>query len=55
MRFYDNLGFIINSKKPSSVPTQRIRILDFVIDSVKMIPRKEAKTKNFSFKFTQNE
>ena len=29
--------FVINLKKSQIVPTQRVRILDFVIDSVKMI------------------
>ena len=37
MRFYDKLGFVINLKKYQIVPTQRVRILGFVIDSVKMI------------------
>ena len=37
MRLYDKLGFVINLKKSQVVPTQRIRILGFVIDSVKMI------------------
>ena len=37
MRFYDKLDFVINFKKSQIVPTQRIRILGFVIDSVKMI------------------
>ena len=37
MRFYDKLGFVINFKKFQIVPAQRIRILNFVIDSVKMI------------------
>ena len=37
MCLYDKLGFIINLKKSQIVPTQRIRILGFVIDSVKMI------------------
>ena len=35
--FYDKLGFAINFKKSQIVPTQRIWILGFVIDSVKMI------------------
>ena len=34
---YDKLGFVINFKKSQIVPIQRIRILGFVIDSVKMI------------------
>ena len=29
--------FVINLKKSQIVPTQKVRILDFVIDSVKMI------------------
>ena len=37
MHLYDKLGFVINLKKSQIVPTQRIRILGFVIDSVKMI------------------
>ena len=37
MRLYDKLGFVINSRKSKIVPTQRIRILGFVIDSVKLI------------------
>ena len=37
MRSYAKLGFVINFKKSQIVPTQRIRILDFVMDSVKMI------------------
>ena len=37
MRLYDKLGIAINLKKSQIVPTQRIRILGFVIDSVKMI------------------
>ena len=37
MRLYDKLGFDINLKKSQIVPIQRIRILGFVIDSVKMI------------------
>ena len=37
MRLYDKLGSVINFKKSQIVPTQRIRILGFVIDSVKMI------------------
>ena len=37
MRLYDKLGFVMNLKKSQIVPTQRIRILIFVIDSVKMI------------------
>ena len=37
MRFYDKLDFVINFKKSQIVPTQRIRILGFVTDSVKMI------------------
>ena len=37
MRLYNKLGFVINLKKSQIVPTQRIRILGFVIDSVKMI------------------
>ena len=37
MRLYDKLGFVINSRKSKIVPTQRIRILGFLIDSVKMI------------------
>ena len=37
MHLYDKLGFVINLKKSQIVPTQRVRILDFVIDSVKMI------------------
>ena len=37
MRLYDKLGFVINSRKSKTVPTQRIKILGFVIDSVKMI------------------
>ena len=37
MRLYDKLGFVINFKKFQIVPAQRIRILNFVIDSVKMI------------------
>ena len=36
MRLYDKLGIAINFKKSQIVPTQRIRILGFVIDSVKM-------------------
>ena len=35
MCFYDKLGFVVNFKKSEIVPTQRIIILDFVIDSVK--------------------
>ena len=37
MHLYDKLGFVINFKTSQIVPTQRIRILGFVIDSVKMI------------------
>ena len=37
MRLYDKLGFVINLNESQIVPTQRIRILGFVIDSVKMI------------------
>ena len=37
MRLYDKLGYVINLKKSQIVPTQKIRILGFVIDSVKMI------------------
>ena len=37
VRLYDKLGFVINLKKSQIVPTQKIRILGFVIDSVKMI------------------
>ena len=37
MRLYDKLGFFINLKKSQIVLTQRIRILGFVVDSVKMI------------------
>ena len=37
MRLYGKLGFVINLKKSQIVPTQRIRILGLVIDSVKMI------------------
>ena len=37
MRSYNKLGFVINFKKSQIVPTQRIRILGFVMDSVKMI------------------
>ena len=37
MRSYAKLGFVINFKKSQIVPTQGIRILDFVMDSVKMI------------------
>ena len=42
--------FVINLKKSQIVPTQRVRILDFVIDSVKMIvtltEEKKQKLKN---------
>ena len=37
MRLCDKLGFAINLKKSQIVPTQRVRILGFLIDSVKMI------------------
>ena len=37
MHLYDKLGFAINLKNSQIFPTQRIRILGFVIDSVKMI------------------
>ena len=37
MCLYDKLGFVINLKKCQIVPTKRIRILGFVIDSEKMI------------------
>ena len=37
MRLYDKLGFVMNFRKSQIVPTQRIRILSFVIDSVEMI------------------
>ena len=37
MRLYDKLGFVINLKKSQIVPTLKIRIFGFVIDSVKMI------------------
>ena len=37
MRLYDKLGFVINFQKSRTVPTQRIRILGFAIDTVKMI------------------
>ena len=37
MRLNDKFGFVTNFKKSQMVPTQRIRILGFVIDSVKMI------------------
>ena len=36
-RLYNKLSFAINLKKSQIVPTQRIRILGFVIDSVKLI------------------
>ena len=55
MRLFDNLGFVINFKKSQTVSTQRIRILGFVIDSVKMIvtliKEKKQKLKSLSFKF----
>ena len=58
MRLYDKLGFVMNLKKSQIVPTQRIRILGFVIDSSEndryTYQRKDAKTKNFTFKFAQN-
>ena len=37
MHLYDKLGFVINFRKSQIVPKQRIRILGFVIDSVKII------------------
>ena len=37
MRLYDMLGFVINFKKSRIVTTERIRIFNFLIDSVKMI------------------
>ena len=37
MCLYDKLGFVINLKKSQIVPTQRIRILGFGIDSLNMI------------------
>ena len=37
MHLYDKFGFVINFKKSQIVPKQRIRILGFVIESVKMI------------------
>ena len=37
MRLYDKLGFVINFKKSQIVLTQRIRILGFVIGSLKII------------------
>ena len=37
MRLYDKLGFAINLKKSQIAPTQGIRIIGFVIDSVKII------------------
>ena len=50
VRLYDKLGFVINLKKSQIVPTQKIRILGFVIDSVKMIitltEEKKQKLKN---------
>ena len=50
MRLYDKLSFVINFKKIQIVPIQRIRILSFVIDSVKMIvtvtEEKKQKLKN---------
>ena len=58
MRLFDNLDFVINIKKSQTVSTQRIRILGFVIDSVKMIvtltKEKKQKLKSLSFKFVQN-
>ena len=37
MCLHDKLGFVINLKKSQIASTQRIRILGFLIDSVKMI------------------
>ena len=37
MRLYDKLGFVINFKKSQIVLTEGIRILGFLIESVKMI------------------
>ena len=58
MRLYNKLSVAINLKKCQIVSTQRIRILGFVIDSVKMIATltKEMKQENtnFSFKVAQN-
>ena len=47
MCMYDKLGFAINLKKSLTVQTQRIRILGFVIDSMKRIvtPTQEKKQK----------
>ena len=58
MRLYNKLSVAINLKKCQIVSTQRIRILGFVIDSVKMIATltKEMKQENtnFSFKVAQS-
>ena len=55
MLLFDNLGFVINFKKSQTVSIQRIRILGFVIDSVKMVvtltQEKKQKLKSLSFKF----
>ena len=52
MRLYDKLGFVINFKKSQIVPTQKIRLLGFVIDSVEMIitltKEKKQKLKSFT-------
>ena len=37
MRLYDKLGFVPNLKKSQIVPTRRVRIIGFVINSVKII------------------
>ena len=55
MLLFDNFGFVINFKKSQTVSIQRIRILGFVIDSVKMVvtltQEKKQKLKSLSFKF----
>ena len=37
LRLYEKLGFAINLKRSQIVPTQRIKTLGFVIESIKMI------------------
>ena len=37
VRLYGKLGFVINYKKSQIVPTQRVTILGFLIDSMKMV------------------
>lgn len=58
MRLYGNLGFVINFKKVSNCSNakdQNLSLCKCVNENDGYTyPRKEAKTKNLSFKFTQN-